>query len=108
MRLRLHTFLITGLTLVIAALVLWRHAARPLSAAALPSMEGLRAVTLVFGAKDNAPAKWDGIATLSGGSIERVAGYHFTRESKIVGDSGWQASTHHWPAFASTSSTPDL
>ena len=78
----------------------WRSAPRPLAAAALPSMEGLQAVTLVFGEKDNQPAKWDGTATLSGGTIERIEGYHFTRESKILGDSGWQASTHPWPAFS--------
>lgn len=62
-------------------------------------MEGLQAVTLVFGEKDSEPTKWDGTATISGGTIERIEGYHFTRESKIVGDNGWQASSHPWPGF---------
>jgi hypothetical protein len=45
-------------------------------------MEGLQALTLVFGATDNQPTQWDGAPTLSGGVIERITGYHFTRQSK--------------------------
>jgi hypothetical protein len=96
----LTKYSMAGLAVALSAAMIWRAAPRPLAAAALPSMEGLQAVTLVFGEKDNQPTKWNGTATLTGGTIERIAGYHFTRESKIIGDSGWEASTHPWPAFA--------
>jgi hypothetical protein len=99
MRQRRHILLI-ALLAAVTALILSRPSPRPLAAAALPSLEGLQAITLVFGAKDNLPTKWDGTATLTGGTVERIAGYHFTRESKIVGDNGWGASSHPWPAFA--------
>src|ERR1041385_2307217 len=100
MKLRFNTLSIALTALAMVLYLNWRHTPRSFAAAALPSMEGLQALTLVFGAKDNQPTKWDGTATLTGGTIERIAGYHFTRESKIIGDSGWQASTHPWPAFA--------
>jgi len=97
---RRQVVVFAAVTLLAAAALLTRRHVRPLAAASLPSMEGLQAITMVFGSKDAQPAKWDGTVTLTGGTIERVAGYHFTRESKIVGDSGWVASSHPWPAFS--------
>ncbi len=63
-----------------------------------PSMAGLKAVTLVFGEKDAQPAEWDGSATISTGSIERIEGYHFTKECQVSGNS-WTCSTHPWTPF---------
>jgi hypothetical protein len=94
-----QTFLILVLALP-CAFFFWHQSARSSAAAALPSMEGLQAVTIVFGSKDAVPTKWDGTASLTGGTIERIEGYHFTRESKIIGDNGWQAASHPWPAFS--------
>jgi hypothetical protein len=100
MKLRIQLGLTTTVVLALLAGLILRRPIRPLAAAALPSMEGLQAINLVFGEKDSQPTKWDGTATLSGGTIERIAGYHFTKQSKLVGDSGWEASSHPWPAFA--------
>jgi hypothetical protein len=59
----------------------------------------LQAVTLVFGEKDAAPASWDGSASISAGRIERIAGYHFTEQCRIEGNS-WVCATHPWTPFA--------
>ncbi len=64
----------------------------------LPADE-LQAVTLIFGSKDSTPSKWDGSVTLSKGSVEKLSGYHFTKECKISGATEWQCSTHPWPSF---------
>src|SRR4029077_8387851 len=64
-----------------------------------PGADELQAVTLVFGAKDMEPAKWDGSASIAKGKIEKVAGYHFTSACKIDG-SAWQCGTHPWAPFS--------
>lgn len=65
-----------------------------------PSLERLHAVTLVFGEKDDQPANWDGSVSISVGSIQRIAGYHFTAKSRIVNGNAWECATHPWPAFS--------
>ncbi len=90
------------LALLLTGIAVTRRGAAPPVALASPAAgdsETLRAVTLIFGEKDNQPTRWDGSAAISAGRIERVAGYHFTRNSKISGAS-WECSTHPWPAFA--------
>src|SRR5581483_11496314 len=64
-----------------------------------PAADELQAVTLIFGAKDAEPASWNGSASLSTGTIERIKGYHFTSESKIDGNS-WTCATHPWGPFS--------
>ena len=89
--------------IALGALYSWRFfAAKPVVVLAQPSKtspDNLRAVTLVFGEKDDQPSKWDGSAEISSGVIERIAGYHFSRDSAVTGSS-WQCSTHPWPAFS--------
>ena len=87
--------------LLSGAVLLWlgRAGKPPVLAQAAASNDNLQAVTLVFGEKDNQPSKWDGSATISAGSIEKIEGYHFTGTDKIDGTS-WQCATHAWPAFA--------
>jgi hypothetical protein len=65
-----------------------------------PGADELQAVTLVLGAKDNAPAKWDGAASIAGGKIENIAGYHFTSACKILNGNAWECATHPWAPFA--------
>jgi hypothetical protein len=64
-----------------------------------PAADELQSVTLVFGSKDMEPAKWDGSASISKGAIEKIAGYHFTKDSRINAGS-WECSTHPWAPFA--------
>ena len=64
-----------------------------------PAADELQSVTLVFGAKDMEPAKWDGSASIAKGKIEKIAGYHFTSDSRIHGDA-WECATHAWAPFS--------
>src|SRR5689334_4869787 len=64
-----------------------------------PSAAELQSITLVFGAKDMEPAKWDGSASISKGAIEKISGFHFTKESSVNGAS-WICSTHPWAPFS--------
>ncbi len=64
-----------------------------------PPAGELQAITLIFGSKDPAAAKWDGSVSISNGSIEKVTGYHFTKECKITVGNAWECSTHPWPGF---------
>ena len=64
------------------AVALWLGRGKPPAVAMAgppPAGGELRAVTLVFGQKDSEPTKWDGSVAISAGSIEKVAGYHFTQ-----------------------------
>jgi hypothetical protein len=65
-----------------------------------PPAGELQAVTLIFGAKDAEPSKWDGSATISNGAIERIEGYHFTSECKILSNDAWSCGTHPWGPFS--------
>ena len=69
-----------------------------LAGQATSGLDTLRAVTLIFGEKDSEPTKWDGAASISSGTIEKVEGYHFTRDAKIDG-TAWQCASHPWPGF---------
>ncbi len=64
-----------------------------------PPAEQLQAVTVIFGAKDGQPTRWDGSAAISAGRIERIKGYHFTANDKILGGNAWQCATHPWPSM---------
>ena len=64
----------------------------------LPADE-LQSITLIFGSKDSAAAKWDGSVSISKGAIEKVSGYHFTKECKIAEGNAWKCGTHPWPGF---------
>ena len=65
-----------------------------------PPADRLQALTLIFGAKDMEPAKWDGSATISEGRIEKISGHHFTEASKILDGNRWECATHPWGPFA--------
>ncbi len=64
-----------------------------------PPADELQAVTVIFGVKDGQPTKWDGSATISQGRIERIKGYHFTVNDKVLEGNAWQCSTHPWPSM---------
>src|SRR5262245_61192518 len=64
-----------------------------------PADDELQSVTLVFGAKDMQPAKWDGSASISQGRIEKISGHHFTRDSRINGNA-WECATYSWAPFS--------
>jgi hypothetical protein len=77
------------------------HSVHPLHAIAgtgWTAIDGLQAVTLVFGSKDSDPSFWDGSASLSTGTIEKIEGYHFTKKDSVTGNS-WQCSTYPWAGF---------
>ena len=87
--------------LTLSAFAVWKQGGgRAVAhAAANPPAADLKAVTLVFGDKDAQPTAWDGSASISAGSIERIGGYHFTDSCKIEG-LGWTCSTHPWTPFS--------
>src|SRR5579864_2877108 len=90
----------TAFVLTAAGLLLWRESvtqAQITNPQPAPAADELQAVTLVFGAKDMQPEKWDGSATIIGGTIERIKGHHFTTSSKINGNA-WECATHAWGA----------
>ncbi len=105
---RTHILTTRSLTLTLclasaAALLLLRQSATQAQITnpqPAPAADELQAVTLVFGAKDNAPAKWDGAASITGGKIENIAGYHFTSACKILDGNAWECATHPWAPFA--------
>ncbi|MBM3814335.1 MAG: hypothetical protein FJW20_22150 [Acidimicrobiia bacterium] len=65
-----------------------------------PPASDLQAVTLIFGSKDPAPAKWDGSATITAGRIERIVGHHFNENAKILPANAWECSTTAWGQFS--------
>ncbi len=82
----------------VAGLAVWMQAQITRPQPAPPEGE-LQAVTLVFGSKDQEPAKWDGEVAVSQGKIERVVGYHFTETCKVEGNR-WECATHPWAPFS--------
>src|SRR5689334_15900536 len=94
-------FVVAGAAAALA-LVLWRQSvtqAQITNPQPAPGANELQAVTLIFGSKDPEPTKWDGAASLSRGSIERVKGYHFSSDCKINGNA-WECSTRPWAQFS--------
>jgi hypothetical protein len=93
-----RAFIICILTAGVIAL--WQVRIKPpaVAIASPPPVAGEepRAVTLVFGQKDNQPTKWDGSASISAGNIERIAGYHFTKKDSVNG-AAWQCASYPWP-----------
>src|SRR5712692_6188462 len=57
----------------------------------------VRAVTVEFGIKDGAAARWDGSVSISTGRIVKLRGHHFTDKDKINDGPSWQAATSDWP-----------
>ena len=85
----------------VVAITFWRQSiAQITNPQPTPGADDLQAVTLVFGAKDPAPAKWDGSASISRGKIERIIGYHFTSDAKILPNNAWECATHPWAPFS--------
>ena len=99
---RRGTIVILATLSLLAAIVLWLGRAgqaqitRPQPA---PAARDLQSVTLIFGSKDSEPAKWDGSASLSSGTIEKISGWHFTKDASVNGMS-WQCATHPWGKFS--------
>jgi hypothetical protein len=90
----------SAVVLLIFSFAIWRQGGRRAAALADPvpqpaAVAGLSAVTLVFGGHDVQPSNWDGSASISAGSIERIVGYHFTDACKVDGNV-WTCSTHLW------------
>ncbi|MEZ5351673.1 MAG: hypothetical protein R2762_03490 [Bryobacteraceae bacterium] len=65
-----------------------------------PAAADLQSVTLIFGSKDAEPSKWDGSVTISSGSIERIAGYHFDEKSRVLPGNRWECSTRKWGVYS--------
>ena len=81
----------------IASYLLWAGQARQAAVKVSGSSPyDLQAVTLIFGVRDHVATKWDGSASISKGEIEKIGGYHFTPESKILGNNAWQCASHPW------------
>src|SRR5438128_958343 len=59
--------------------------------------DGLRAITLDFGLRDQQPRSWSGSVSISSGTIVKLRGYHFGAGDKIIGDHSWEAATKPWP-----------
>jgi hypothetical protein len=86
--------------LAVFALVVWKQGGNQPVVHANPDPQpaaaaDLKAVTLVFGEKDAQPTAWDGSANISAGSIERIAGSHFTNTCTVDG-LAWTCSTYPW------------
>src|SRR5436190_11626838 len=89
--------------ITVSGLLLWQRSvihAQITNPQPAPAADEIQAVTLIFGAKDAEPAKWDGSASISRGSIERIKGYHFQTTAKILAGNAWTCSTHPWSAFS--------
>lgn len=95
-----HFFGVCMLILAVAVVQQFSRA-RPFAPVA-PQVSGprLQAVTLIFGSRDPGPEDWSGSAQLSNGTIEKIAGYHFTEESKILNANAWSCASHPWPAIS--------
>lgn len=87
-----------------ASIVIWRQSATRageiVAPPPQPAADEIKAVTLIFGSKDMAPAKWDGSASISNGKIEKIIGYHFTDSAKILEGNAWECATHPWAPFS--------
>jgi hypothetical protein len=66
----------------------------PLDWAAKAKMPAPVAVLVEFGVKDNDARDWSGAATVAGATVVRREGYRFRPADKLVGDAGWEASSH--------------
>ena len=98
---RLRSLIPAAVVLAIFGLAIHNRGTRQSVVLAGPQPAGaanLKAVTLVFGEKDAAPTAWDGSASISAGSIERIMGHHFTETCKVEALS-WSCSTHPWTPF---------
>ncbi len=58
----------------------------------------VRTVRVRFGVNDKVPAKWDGTASVTGGSILRIRDWH-PRPGNKVDKEGWSLATHKGPLF---------
>ena len=58
----------------------------------------VRTVRVRFGVNDKKPAKWDGTASVTGGSILRIRDWH-PRPGNKVDNTGWTLGTHKGPLF---------
>jgi len=66
--------------------------------AAVDADNGVRTVRVRFGVNDKEPAKWDGSASVTGGSIVRIRNWH-PRPGDRVDASGWSLQTRKGPVF---------
>lgn len=87
-----------------AAFITWRLNTKAVAAQITnpqpaPAADDLQSLTMIFGSKDAAPSAWDGAVSISAGKIEKLEGYHFTRQCSIDG-LAWKCGTHPWGVFA--------
>jgi hypothetical protein len=100
---RNRSLFLTGAVAAILVLLFWKQAATqtPITMPQLsPAADELQAFTLIFGAKDKEATQWDGSASLSSGKIEKIVGYHFTPDSKVLDGNAWQCASHPWANFS--------
>ena len=92
-----HTLKAAGFTLAgVVLLLALRSKGAGVQAGPQPDMRAAKSVTLVFGARDTAPRKWDGSVRISAGRIVRVSGYHFGDDCHLVGENGWVCASYPW------------
>src|SRR5215831_10073470 len=58
----------------------------------------IRTVRVRFGVNDKDPAKWDGTAAVTGGTILRIRNWH-PRAGDIVENNSWSLATRRGPLF---------
>jgi len=98
-----RTILAGCLLLTLGAVVKFRStyaAAQITNPQPAPPADQLQSVTLIFGSKDAPPAAWDGSAAISKGKIEKILGYHFNEDCRILPDNAWTCATRPWGAFS--------
>ena len=65
------------------------------------------AITMQFGQQDMEATRWDGSVAITGGSILKIRGHHFSKGDVIIGHSGWKAATKTWlPSVATGDLNP--
>jgi hypothetical protein len=64
-----------------------------LAAAARREEPPPQAFRVIFGLKDTKPSSWTGHASVSGGEITRLAGWHFEDQDRVQGSRSWVCRT---------------
>jgi hypothetical protein len=93
-----------------AAVFVWQRGAllsQSAEGAAVDADPAVRTVRVRFGINDKAPAKWDGSASVTGGSILHIRNWH-PRAGDKVDNNGWSLQTRKGPLFVRRAWDPEL
>ena len=92
---------LAGVLAIAALFAIWQRGALLSQSggdAALDVDPAVRTLRVRFGINDKAPSKWDGSATVTGGTILRIRNWH-PRPKEVVDNTGWTLSTRKGPLF---------